>query len=290
MTTLGSVLVPIRTHSTNEKQRVHWRALRKSSKSERQAVALMLAAELDVEKVRAELGAGGVVVLLERHSPGMLDADDNLRGALKAVKDEVAAWLGVDDGVKETRVEWRYAQEKSTDHAVRITLGTRPWPECPPVADALFKVMKARGREIDDEMRSEAREPSPLASLASKKKPTKPIVVDVTVPKPSTVLGRPFAKGQSGNPGGRPALPDVFRDRGPDMLQKMLAIADNPKHPYNFEALRWCSERIYGKPRQDVDLKHDTLTPGAAALLALVEARRVRLAEEAAKTIEGTRG
>lgn len=120
MTTLGSVLVPIRTHSTNEKQRVHWRALRKSSKSERQAVALMLAAELDVEKVRAELGAGGVVVLLERHSPGTLDADDNLRGALKAVKDEVAVWLGVDDGVKETRVEWWYAQEKSKDHAVRI--------------------------------------------------------------------------------------------------------------------------------------------------------------------------
>lgn len=48
-------------------------------------------------------------VLLTRVAPRKLD-DDNLRGALKAVRDGVADWLGIDDG--DERVSWEYAQEK----------------------------------------------------------------------------------------------------------------------------------------------------------------------------------
>lgn len=46
-------------------------------------------------------------IVLERLSAGMLD-DDNLRAALKAVRDGVAAGLGYDDGW----LTWAYAQRK----------------------------------------------------------------------------------------------------------------------------------------------------------------------------------
>lgn len=49
-------------------------------------------------------------VTLTRVSPGRLDAHDNLRSALKACADGVAAALGVDDGGG--LVEWVYAQER----------------------------------------------------------------------------------------------------------------------------------------------------------------------------------
>jgi len=56
------------------------------------------------------------VVRLTRISPGTLD-DDNLRPTLKAVRDAVAAWLGLDDGGQ--LAKWEYAQEKG-EAGVRI--------------------------------------------------------------------------------------------------------------------------------------------------------------------------
>lgn len=50
-----------------------------------------------------------VVVTLVRCSPRLLD-DDNAVGAMKAVRDEVAAWLGVDD--RDPRVRFVVEQEK----------------------------------------------------------------------------------------------------------------------------------------------------------------------------------
>jgi hypothetical protein len=51
-----------------------------------------------------------VVVTLTRIAPRRLDSD-NLQGGCKAARDEVAAWLGVDDA--DPRVEWRYEQSKA---------------------------------------------------------------------------------------------------------------------------------------------------------------------------------
>lgn len=48
------------------------------------------------------------VVTLVRIGPRTMD-DDNNQGALKSVRDEMAAMLGVDDG--DERVTWRYSQE-----------------------------------------------------------------------------------------------------------------------------------------------------------------------------------
>jgi hypothetical protein len=57
-------------------------------------------------------------ISLCRVGPRRLD-DDNLAGALKGVRDQVSAWLGVDDA--DPRVVWRYEQARGT-YAVRITV------------------------------------------------------------------------------------------------------------------------------------------------------------------------
>lgn len=58
-----------------------------------------------------------LVVRLTRVSPRELD-DDNVRGALKSVRDAVATWLRVDDA--SPLVRWEYAQEKGKVPLVRV--------------------------------------------------------------------------------------------------------------------------------------------------------------------------
>lgn len=58
-----------------------------------------------------------LLVTLTRVSGGKLD-DDNLRPALKVVRDVVAGWLGVDDA--HPRVKWRYRQRPGWSPAVVI--------------------------------------------------------------------------------------------------------------------------------------------------------------------------
>jgi hypothetical protein len=58
-----------------------------------------------------------LVVRLTRVAPRSLD-DDNLRGALKSVRDAVASWLKVDDA--SPLVRWEYAQEKGAEPCIRV--------------------------------------------------------------------------------------------------------------------------------------------------------------------------
>jgi uracil-DNA glycosylase len=109
-----AIVVPIRTVSAPN-VREHHMARARRVKSERWAVGMMLNAHKPPPMP--------VLVLLGRvarsHVP--LD-DDNLRGALKAVRDEVARWLGVDDG--DARVVWRYAQKTGSPRwEVAIAVG-----------------------------------------------------------------------------------------------------------------------------------------------------------------------
>jgi hypothetical protein len=61
-----------------------------------------------------------VRVTLTRFSPGTVKLDDdNLRGTLKAVRDGIAAWLGVDDGGPWVR--WEYEQMRG-EWAARVTI------------------------------------------------------------------------------------------------------------------------------------------------------------------------
>lgn len=64
------------------------------------------------------------VVTMTRISPGTLD-DDNLRPALKSIRDGIADAFGVKDN--DPRIEWRYAQErgKPKAYAVRIRIETK---------------------------------------------------------------------------------------------------------------------------------------------------------------------
>lgn len=58
-------------------------------------------------------------VHLVRIAPHRLD-DDNVRGALKAIRDEVAAWLGRDDGERELRFTYDQEQRGADVYRVRI--------------------------------------------------------------------------------------------------------------------------------------------------------------------------
>ena len=64
-----------------------------------------------------------VRVCIARRAPGTADLD-NLGSATKATQDAIAEWLGVDDGVRDTRVEWRRTQERTPRgvYGVRVTL------------------------------------------------------------------------------------------------------------------------------------------------------------------------
>jgi len=66
-------------------------------------------------------------VILTRVAPSAGVDDDNLVGALKGVRDQVAAWLGVDDRHR-NQVRYRYAQRRG-EWGVEIAFG-------PPVAGA----------------------------------------------------------------------------------------------------------------------------------------------------------
>lgn len=108
------VLLPIRTVSESN-ARGHWAKRAGRAKAQRFTVTLALRARL--AKLTAPL-----TVMLTRVAPRALD-DDNLRGALKAVRDGVADALGIDD--RDPRVTYAYAQRRGTagQYAVEIALG-----------------------------------------------------------------------------------------------------------------------------------------------------------------------
>lgn len=59
-------------------------------------------------------------ITLTRMAPRVLDSD-NLVSSLKAVRDGIADWLGIDDG--SSRINWNYAQEyQPLVRTVKMTL------------------------------------------------------------------------------------------------------------------------------------------------------------------------
>lgn len=93
--------------------REHWAARQRRVKAQRAATLLALkVAHRDSRAVRASPELPSVVTLTRVYGGRGTRAfdDDNLRGAFKAVRDEVAAYFGVNDN--DPRIEWRYAQAK----------------------------------------------------------------------------------------------------------------------------------------------------------------------------------
>lgn len=98
-----TVKLPLRTVS-GLNVREHWRARHRRVKAEREAVAWALKG-----KPVPELP---VTVTMTRLAPSNgLDQGDNLNSAFKGCRDQIAAWLGVDD--RDQRVTWSYAQRRA---------------------------------------------------------------------------------------------------------------------------------------------------------------------------------
>ncbi|MEO7938722.1 MAG: hypothetical protein ABIR55_08870 [Burkholderiaceae bacterium] len=100
------IILPLKTLGPNGSHG-HWRVLAARRKRERYA-ARMTCPMLPLP----------VVITLTRVSAGTLD-DDNLRGALKGVRDGCADKFGIPDN--DPRIRWEYAQEKGA----RGTYGVR---------------------------------------------------------------------------------------------------------------------------------------------------------------------
>ena len=86
--------------------------------------------------------------------------------------------------------------------------------------------------------------------------------------------GRPFQKGVSGNPGGKPKNPNVPRRRavddiralarecGPEAIAKLRSILKDPKAPLHavIMAANSLLDRGYGRPAQSVDVTANVST------------------------------
>lgn len=96
------ISIPLRT-SRGLNSREHWAARAKRVRSEREAVAFMLSGH--------SRPSVPCTVVLTRVAPSNGLDDDNLAGALKAVRDQVAEWLGVDDKHRHI-VRYEYQQRR----------------------------------------------------------------------------------------------------------------------------------------------------------------------------------
>lgn len=109
--------LPIRTVSESN-MREHWAPKAKRAKWQRNVVALAVRPRL-----AGMLDRVPCVVTLTRIAPRALD-DDNLARSFKAIRDQVAAELGVDD--RDARVVWRYAQRRGGKGAYGVEIVVTP--------------------------------------------------------------------------------------------------------------------------------------------------------------------
>lgn len=99
--------------------RLNWRAMDRLKVGQKKRI--------DGELWFAEQIYGGLpelpaVVTLTRFGKRKLDGD-NLQGAFKYVRDQIAKKLGVDDG--DSRYEWVYVQEIGKKYMIRIEITTK---------------------------------------------------------------------------------------------------------------------------------------------------------------------
>ena len=118
------ITVPLKTISAPN-AREHFAVRAKRVRKERQATAWSLKGQ--------QLPPIPCSVRLTRIAPSNGIDDDNLTGALKGVRDEIAAWLGVDDRHR-NQVRYVYEQKRGP-WGVSIEFGE-------PVAGAQFNLLQ----------------------------------------------------------------------------------------------------------------------------------------------------
>lgn len=125
---IALVRVPLRTVS-GANAREHHQVRARRVKEERETTEWSLRA-MQPRTVRAVQGAvdAGLIVRLTRVAPRELD-DDNVRSALKGVRDQVAEWLGLASD-RDPRVAWVYLQRRGHvgEYAVEISFARRGRP------------------------------------------------------------------------------------------------------------------------------------------------------------------
>jgi hypothetical protein len=103
--------IPIRTVNT-QNVREHWAVRAGRAKVHRQTAFYALGPT----SKRPELPC---TITMTRLAPRLMD-DDGATASLKACRDGIADWLGVDDGDK--RLTWRYEQRRSKVYGVEVVL------------------------------------------------------------------------------------------------------------------------------------------------------------------------
>lgn len=72
-------------------------------------------------------------------------------------------------------------------------------------------------------------------------------------------VGKPWVKGQTGNPGGRPSLPPdiraLLKDKaGPAAVRKLVELIDHYDPKIALAAARDIADRTYGKAKESVEV------------------------------------
>ena len=103
-------------------QREHWSKQWRRDKHQKDIVRQLLLTK------RLELPHGPWDIFLIRIKPEdrrvkFLDSD-NLQASFKAIRDQVADWLGIDDG-DESAASWNYSQETGPEYAIEVEIATR---------------------------------------------------------------------------------------------------------------------------------------------------------------------
>lgn len=120
---IREVTFPLETQTENHYRRMHWAAIANATKTQREETTKALA---NLTPCAVYLPPGWkdgnrFVVTLCRISPVPLDKD-NVNGALKAVQDATASWIGIDDG--HAWIKFKHVQQKCKRgyQGVRITI------------------------------------------------------------------------------------------------------------------------------------------------------------------------
>lgn len=87
----------------------------------------------------------------------------------------------------------------------------------------------------------------------------------VSVYTASRVAGlKPFRKGQSGNPSGRPKtikeVRDLAREEAPRAFRRVVKLIDSDDERVAFVAAQEVLNRAYGKPSQQVEVRRQVLS------------------------------